>query len=180
MATVETENVSIPPITDALLDTPLAYILAVHDRHRAICAYLVHLARAKRIDAADIQMLIDYFDQEVPLHHNDEIQAFCPALRRRSLADREFIASIDRLEAHHIASNVVAREIAEGFRRILGDTPARLSDVFTSKLQEYAESEHKSLVYENAVILAIAEVRLKKADLLAISQDMKSRRGLEE
>lgn len=180
MATAETGNVSLPPIADSLLDTPLAYILAVHDRHRAICAYLVHLARAKRVENADADMLIDYFDRELPLHHADEIQAFCPALRRRSLADKEFITSIDRLEAHHAASSAMAKEITDGFRKIVKDTPARFSGHFAEKLQQYAENEHRSLAYENAVILAIAEVRLKKADVLAISQDMKNRRGIRE
>lgn len=45
-------------------------------------------------------------------------------------------------------------------------------------MQVYAASEHRHLALENAVVLAIAGVRLHRGDLSRISRNMKARRGV--
>jgi hypothetical protein len=46
-------------------------------------------------------------------------------------------------------------------------------------MKAYAASEHRHLAMENSIVMAIARIRLKSADLAAISQAMKQRRGVQ-
>ncbi len=54
----------------------------------------------------------------------------------------------------------------------------RMSGELSDLISEYAKKEHENLAYENAVIMSIAEVRLKKSDIAKIRMSMKLRRGV--
>jgi hypothetical protein len=178
MATPEIESLSIPALPDDLLETPLHYIAADHDRLRAVCAYLKRAAREGIIDGASAQRLAAFFRDDVKRHFEDERISLYPALLSRSADDAEFVQSIRKVEAFHAASAMFIDYLATHLAEIPHKDATRLPPEFSELIADYAEREYQSLAFENSVIMSIAGVRHKKGDVERMRVGMKARRGL--
>jgi hypothetical protein len=168
----------VPVLPAGLLDKPLDYIVADHDRHRAVCAYLKRVARWGAIDRASALDIAEFLNEDFRLHLLDESVSLYPALCRRSPDDTEFVRSIRTMEEFHSRSNETLKTLVPELRGLGAGASARISSEFSAALLDYARSEDQSLAFENAVIMVIAGVRLKKNDIEAIRTEMKRRRGM--
>lgn len=72
-----------PPF--ALLDEPLAYILAAHLRQRAVCAVLGGFATERAAGHAGADRITAYLTGDLRVHQEDEDLVLHPALRHRAL-----------------------------------------------------------------------------------------------
>jgi hypothetical protein len=172
-----------PPIVEAiplsLIDRPLDYILADHYRMRSVCGALRRFAQTGQATRIEADRVSAFLEQDLPLHHDDEDQDLFPAVRRRALPEDDLGSALARLSAdHRLADPMVDTIIAT-----LGATGNAAIVTLERPVQElmraYAASEHRHLAIENGIVMAIARIRLKPADLKAISRGMKHRRGVE-
>ncbi len=171
------------PIVEAIpfsmINTPLDYILADHFRQRSVCVALRRFAdegQARRIEA---DMVIAFLDRDLPMHHDDEDVDLFPAVRRRALPEDDLGTVLARLSEDHRLSSEMVNGIVGALASTHGDDPVKLDRPAREVMQAYAASEHRHLAMENGIVMAIARIRLKPADLRAISQAMKKRRGVD-
>lgn len=165
---------AIPP---SMMDTPLDYIFAEHFRQRSACVALKSAAAEGCIARVQADILAAFLEHDVPLHHDDEDQDLFPAVRRRALAEDDLDAVLARLTDDHRRANGMIRAIVDALTAMPNRDPVELEPASRDIIRVYAESEHRHLAMENGIVMAIARIRLKPADLAAISQSMKQRRG---
>lgn len=178
LSTPKLTPIALPALSPSLLERPLDYLMADHDRQRAVCAYLKQAVRLERIDRASAHAISGFLAEDLKQHFDDERLSLYPALISRSMDDAEFSHSIRHIERLHAGSEGMVDYLTEHLKRLANRNVTQLSPEFSELLLEYARQEQQSLAFENSVILAIAGVRLKKSDLGRISADMKARRGM--
>lgn len=167
-----------PPLPLALLERPLDYFLAEHHRHRNYLACLRQAATAGSIAMEDARRLIGFLAVEMPLHWADEKIDLFPSLRRHALPEDGLDEVLARLDDDHAMSALNIGRIMAGISAAIPSRQAalRLDPALCGLMQAYAAGEAHHLAIENAVVLAIAGVRLRKSDLSAIAAGMKARR----
>lgn len=166
------------PVPLNLLDQPLDFILAEHHRHRIFCSHLRQTAEIRQISRIDADRLVAYFTQDLDLHHADEDEDLFPALRKRAMPEDDLGAVLARLGEDHRRGAAMIDTIVDMLSLHPAADFVRIDTRTAEIMQVYAASEHRHLALENAVVLAIAGVRLHRADLGKISRNMKARRGV--
>ncbi|MES2711720.1 MAG: hemerythrin domain-containing protein [Pseudomonadota bacterium] len=166
-----------PPF--ALLDDPLAYILAAHLRQRAVCSVLRRFATDRVAARREADPMTAYLTGDLRLHHDDEDRDLFPALRRRALPADELGITLAQLgEEHRQGAAMIDTIVAALSARPAADQiPVALAAA--EAMQAYAAREMRHLALENGVVLALARIRLTRPDLKAISRGMKLRRGVQ-
>jgi hemerythrin-like domain-containing protein len=167
----------IEPMPFALLDDPLDYIFADHFRQRSVCVVLKRFAAERHVRREEADGIIAFFQRDLPLHHADEDHDLFPALRRRALPEDDLAAPLARLSDDHRISRPMVEGIVDALAADPAEDTVRLKRGTSEMMLAYAASEHKHLAIENGIVLAIARVRLTRADLAQISRSMKARRG---
>lgn len=165
-----------PPV--ALLDDPLAYFLAAHHLQRVVCQRLHGFAAALRVPRKEAGRVSAYLTEDLALHHEDEDLDLYPALRRRAVPADGLGPTLARLGREHHQGLATAAQIAGALAVSPAEAEVVLDAGAAAAMQDYAASELRHLAIENAVVLALARIRLKRPDLLAISRNMKARRGI--
>ena len=82
-------NIVAPPLTpDRFLD-PLVFLRSEHDRQLMICDWLIEFAGNMQIGPVieEVEELIAFFTEDLPLHSDDEEIDFFPILSRCSLLE---------------------------------------------------------------------------------------------
>jgi hemerythrin-like domain-containing protein len=161
----------------SLADAPLDYIFADHFRQRGACAALTSAAAIGRIPQAEAESLAAFLEHDVTLHHDDEDHDLFPAVRRRALAEDGLDAVLMRLADDHRRARSMIRVIVDALTPTPRRDPVELAPESRDVMKAYAESERRHIAMENGILMAIARIRLKPADLAAIGQAMKRRRG---
>lgn len=162
----------------ALLDAPLDYFLAEHERHRNVCSALKRIARAGTVDAAEAAALVRFLSDDLVRHHDDEDEIFFPVLRKRALPEDELAPVLERLEADHRHSYALVQEVLSFLEDAVDQGRNAVPDAVAAAILRYAAREYRHLAIENGVVMTIAEVRLTRSDLAAMSRLMKLHRGL--
>lgn len=178
MSKAEPAGFSVPSLPAELLDRPLDYLAADHERHRAVCAFLRRVLREGEIQGASASAVAAFLNKEFPLHLADEHEALYPALVRRSRDDVEFVAALQRIATAHDAAGAGLAELVSALKAVSTLPAARLSSHLARVLEDYVREEEKRLAFENGVILRIADVRLRRSDIESIRRDMQTRRGM--
>jgi hypothetical protein len=178
MAKAESAVHVIPTLPASLLEKPLAYLAADHDRHRSVCAYLAEAASAEIIDGQSARRISRFLQDELHHHFEDERLSLYPPLCQRSAGDHDFVRTIRRVEEAHAISERAIDIIARQLEQLPGKAATQIPHGLCTMLSDYARREAENLAFENAVIRVIAEVRLKKSDIDKIRVGMKARRGI--
>lgn len=166
------------PLPFALLDDPLAYILAANMRHRAICAMLRRIATERIGSRLEADRIIACLTIEWPLHREDEGLDLFPSLRRRALPADELGITLACLDAQHRRSAAMAEIIVEALSSRPADAVVPVDVRASEVMQAYVANELRRIALENGVVLALAPIRLTRPDQRAISRAMKARRGV--
>lgn len=160
----------------ALLERPLEWFVAEHDRHRQVCVMMEDMAAQPEPNRGGMALVADFMAREMPLHVADEEEDFFPLLRRRCQPDDRIDKILGMLSREHRQDvgrvdgigGLLARCMSGG--RSL-DTAAR------HRLRRFALHERRHLGLENAVVLPIARLRLGAADLAELSAGLTARRA---
>jgi hemerythrin-like domain-containing protein len=162
----------------ALLEEPLDYIFADHFRQRSVCGALKRFSASGRAPRREADMVIAFLDRDLRLHHEDEDEDLFPAVRRRALAEDDLGAVLARLTEDHRQSEFMVSAIVAALAARPDQDPVKLDRQAREMMQVYAAGQHRHLALENGIVMSIARIRLKPADLHGISAAMKKRRGL--
>lgn len=169
---IEDRPTSPAPVRD---DNPLEMILADHADQRTACALLDQVAALGTVDAATADSLRRYLTEDLPVHWQDEERDLFPLLRRRAAPEDALGPALARLAHDHDASAAVAVTLARVIDRM---THGYVPDVETrATLRAFAARERRHLVFENAVVIPLARVRLTAADRRSMLRLMAERRG---
>lgn len=166
------------PIPLALLNDPLAYVLAAHFRQRAICAVLRRFAAERVTSRIEADRMIAYLGGDLRLHHEDEDIDLYPVLRRRALLADGLGIIMARLGEEHRRGAAMADHIVDALSATVADDAVHIDVAANETMQAYASIELKHLALENCVVLALARIRLTRTDLNTIGRSMKLRRGV--
>jgi hypothetical protein len=162
----------------ALLEEPLDYIFADHFRHRSVCVALKRFSASGCAPRCEADMVIAFLARDLRLHHADEDEDLFPAVRRRALAEDDLGAVLARLMEDHRQSELMVSAIVTALAARPGKAPVKLDRQAREIMRVYAAAEHRHLALENGIVMSIARIRLKPADLHGISAAMRKRRGL--
>lgn len=165
-----------PPV--GLLDDPLGYIDADHHRQRSACRALRQLATDMKIDRELAENIATYFRRDLPLHHQDEDADLFPQLLKRSLPEDGLTPILTQLSKDHIKREGSVARIVGTITPAGNATLIAINGRSAALARDYADSEHRHLAIESAIVMVIARKRLKVGDLLQISRSMKARRGM--
>jgi len=166
------------PLPFGLLDAPLAYVMAAHQRQRVTCGLLRRLAALRVVGRADADMITAFLTRDLRQHHDDEELDLYPALRRRALPEDGLGITLAQLGEEHRQGMAMADSIVETLSARPAEDPVHIDLAASEMMQAYAARELRHLALENGVVLALARIRLTRADLKAISRAMKARRGI--
>lgn len=166
----------VEPLPVSLLDEPLDYVLADHDRQRRVTAALRRFADQGTASRAEADGVARYLRHDLEFHHADEDQDLFPAVRQRAAPADELGDVLSRLSRDHQQTAQAVSELLD----ILGagGDPVTFSSEARDAMRTYARREHRHLAIENGIVMVIARRRLTAHDLRRISQGMKARRGV--
>jgi hemerythrin-like domain-containing protein len=161
-----------------LCGNPLEEIAEDHMREREVCALLDKLAQGLSVKEIEIEQMLDFLQVQFPNHIADEENDLFPMMLKRCDPDDEIEKGIDRLRSDHgnaLEDTAAILAILQRLRR----TFSRLSEADIGHINAFVCQSRRHLIFENAVILPIARVRLGKRDLRAMKRHMLERRGLD-
>ena len=147
---------------------PLDIIRADHLRMRDICSTLETLTSLDDVAASDLDLMRQFMAVGLPRHMADEENSLVPLMRKRCEQEDGIDRAIDSLLAGHAQTRIDLVDCLhqlDGTRRI---DPVRLS--------RFAVNKRKHLVFEDAVLLPIAQARLLPEDLAHMLAEMQQRR----
>ncbi|NIA68317.1 hemerythrin [Pelagibius litoralis] len=162
-----------------LIRKPLDFIAEDHLREREICATLDRIAEASVPERGDLEIVLTFLDGEFAVHSADEQDGLFPLMLARCAPEDEIDKVILRLQAAHRHASLCMPKILALLRDLLVSAAAPDADA-RALLREFAASERQHLIVENAIILPIARARLTEEDLMALTQGMQRRRGLDQ
>jgi len=155
------------------LGNPLDFLADDNMREREICDLIDQLADCETPPRDNLETVLTYLKQELPLHLQDENEDLLPLLRQRCLAEDQIGKVINRLQSNH-------GHALTDLPRVVG--LLRKSTSFTPKTREtlrnFASHARRHITVETAILLPIARVRLKASDLDQMRWHMLERRGL--
>jgi len=155
-------------------DCPLDMLSDEHFLQRQFAADMEDLAATESAQPALARSVLRNLCRDLPLHHADEDESLFPRLRQRAAPEDEIGRLLDRLSAdHRLVEGAIAPLIpalvcmAEGALPTTEDRAA---------LCALAQAERRHLIFENAIVLPLARVRLTAADRQAMRDEMRARR----
>ncbi|MBM3115895.1 hemerythrin domain-containing protein [Jeongeupia naejangsanensis] len=167
-----------PFASDAVgFDTPIAMLIACHDRVRHYAGLLPKLAGHVAIHGADAEAaraalaILRYFDVAVPLHHQDEDDDVFPLLRERG--DAALRARVDEIAAEHDALGLQWQTLRPALQALAVGLAATLDagvvQAFAQDYPAHAAREEREL-YPHATRLIGAD------EMAGIGRTMAARR----
>ena len=147
-------------------ETPIAMLIACHDRVRQYAALTEKLAihlQANGADAAAIagaQSILRYFDVAAPLHHQDEDEDLFPALFVK--ASPELAQVMREITAEHDELGALWQQVRAGLLAVVaGDATAltlNLARQFAQRYPAHAAREEEEIYPFAASLLSEAEL----------------------
>ncbi|SMX50791.1 hemerythrin domain-containing protein [Maliponia aquimaris] len=166
------------PTSVRLLRNPIDFIAEDHLRLRTMCAEMDRLADSTGPESDAVVALLDYLRQELPDLLADEDDDLMPLILKRAEPEDELPRLARRLAREHGEIETHQRSVVAGLVAI-ADT-ARVPDRLRDPLRDLAAATRRHLILENAILLPLARVRLRSADLGVLRKAMLRRRGLND
>jgi hemerythrin-like domain-containing protein len=161
-------------------ETPIAMLMACHDRVRQYAALTLKLAQYLLSHSADAtaqqaaQSILRYFDIAAPLHHDDEDIDLFPLLMQAG--QPELQAIIATTSAEHISLGELWQQVRSYLLPLAAGTggplPLALAEEFALRYPAHAQTEEQA-------IYPFAEHLLDASALAAMGQRMAQRRKVQ-
>lgn len=169
----------IEPMPATLLAEPLNWLFAEHYRHRELCALLERIASATLLLREETEEALAFLRRDMALHIVDEEDDLFPLLRRRCDPEDDLSRTLGILSADHSRDLDLSALLMERMEAALkSGRPVGADRADRRLFEEFAAQERRHIALENAVVLPIARLRLKPADLQGLSRRMAARRGM--
>lgn len=158
-------------------ETPVAMLIACHDRVRQYAALTEKLAfhlQAHGADAAAVasaQSILRYFDIAAPLHHQDEDDDLYPALLAQAAPD--LAGAIAEITAEHEQLEALWQTVRTALLAVVAGSPKALD---LALAQQFALRYPAHAAREEAEIFPFAEQILDAACLAQLGKTMAARR----
>lgn len=163
------------PIDVKMLNNPLAFIAEDHLRTRQICK-LVDAASTEAVpDQADLERILTYLNVEFAIHLADEDDDLFPLMRERCKPEDEIEKLLKRLEKDHRKADEQAPLVRDIVLRCIGGS-TRFSALEHEALKAFSAHLRRHLIFENAILLPLAQARLSEDDLAQLRRTMTERR----
>ena len=156
---------------------PLPWFVAHHRRHRQMCRVIEGLAAEPDFNPNGIRQVLDYLDNELPVHLQDEEEDLFPLVRLRCEEGDDVGGVLQQLMTEHRGDEALGDALRGGLEHCLaaGLAPS-LSPETSAALTDYAQRERRHLAIEDAVVLPIARLRLSAGDLEDLGRRLAHRR----
>lgn len=167
------------PTADRFL-RPFEIIRSEHDRQLMICDWLRELADNKQIGPVieEVDELLAYFNEELPLHLKDEEIDFFPILRRCCLPEDRFDSVLAQFELEHNVDRVLKIHVVIELKSITVDRTLENQSDLWANLRAFAEAQRRHIYWENQTLLPLGLKRLSRKDEIELGRNMAERRGL--
>ena len=165
-----------PTDTD-LLANPLDFIAKDHLLIRSVCAEMERLVQSQTVDPKTARRILSFLEDELPLLIQDEDEDLFPLLLRRSQPEDDMQGLGVRLDAEH--SGVM--NLIPAITAIFGDLAIgknTLDDPDRAKVTSFSAHMRRHLIFENAIVLPFARLRLTAQDLETLRLRMRDRRNV--
>ena len=172
------DRAGLTPPDEALLDQPIDYLLAGHQRQRGICSALRRLAGTRTCTRAAADHIVRFLSEDLPLHQRDRDEDIFPLLLRRALPEDGLACILAQLSEHHRKARRQAARIVEALTARPAADEVAISRQTAALLLSYARNGLRQLAIESCIVLVIARKRLKPSDLQEAARTMRARRGL--
>ncbi len=162
----------------AAIDDPIAFIRQDHDRLHEVCDHLEDLPNAldSGLDLNQTRSILDFLTRDLPRHVADEeIDLFATlSLRCKDAEGVELVLA--ELSAEHDLDLDLVEPVRLGLRSLLDNGTLDNRERFLMDLRAFAETQRRHLLWENRVILPLAEKYLTAADKIVLSTRLLARR----
>lgn len=165
------------PTDPSLLAKPLDFFSEDHLRERQVCAMIDALADATTLDRDVAVTVLRVLNEEMNVHLRDEVEDLFPLLVQRCPPEDAIDTAINRIRADQGAAMGLLPAVRVALESCM-DTGCDLSARQRATLRRFAGHVRRHIAAETAILLPIARARLTRADLLRLSEHMRSRRGL--
>lgn len=159
---------------------PIECLYHDHARIRMCCERLVELGDNLGADNASAiaSWILDYLENELPLHLADEEENLFPLLKQRSASDDRIGSVLKLLCVEHQHDIECGRSLMEALRLITCGGQPLDPAMFRDYVHAYAMLQQRHHAMENSVVLPLAAERLTPEDLRQLGHKMAARRGL--
>ncbi len=158
---------------------PIEFIYGEHERFRQRCQKLLELAN--NLDDEDAsgtaRLILDYMEQELPLHVADEEEDLFQLLKRRSASEDRVLSVIELLSHEHHEDVEIGRSLLESLRSIVVGAQPDDPRMFADYVRAFTMLQRRHHALENTVVLPLAYERLTPEDMTELSRRMAARRG---
>ena len=162
----------------APLPDPVRFVFNEHDRQLEACSALEGLVNVMQLEPVEQRAatLLGFMTEDLPLHIEDEEQDLFPLLLSRRADRRDIEPMLAQLTAEHEDDKELARLIVVDLQAIAGghalDQPAR----FHRNVRIFCELQRRHLVWENRLVLPMADRCLSLTDKTELGRRMIKRR----
>lgn len=166
------------PVPLALLRVPLEFFVAEHLRQRQFLGFLEQVTAAEALAIESATDIATFLRNDVALHIVDEEDDLFPLMRRRCPEEDEIENVLSVLARDHVA----ARQSADWMvNTVVATSDPSGTDIVLPSLRaaaaEFIRRGRLHIALENAVLLPLARIRLRPADLAELSARMETRRN---
>lgn len=162
------------------IDQPLEHLTACHGRIEERLQVLERAGQHLETRAAEALEAVDgcfrYFESSGVAHTEDEEHSVFPRLRPH--LSPEELAEIEMLERQHREADALYSELKDIAARLKQNAAAPgLAERYRSVVERFAALYRSHIAFEDRELIRVARRDLDSAELAAISEEMKQRRG---
>lgn len=161
------------------LDDPLDVLARAHQAQLELCDTLERIADdlPAVIPSGMTRWIARSLTHELPLHHRDEERGLFPLLERRCAPSDLPPGAIAQLCMEHAADEDLAGEIAEALSLLAGTDDQANPNALGYMLRCFFECLRRHLVWEDTIILPMAQRALTPNDMRELQQVMLDERA---
>ena len=169
-----------PPLTSDRFLRPLVFLRSEHDRQLMICDWLIALAGNMQIGLVieEVEELIAFFTEDLPLHSDDEEKDLFPILSRCSLPEDRIEPVLGQFKFEHNVDRFLALHVVIDLKAIAVKRTLKHPNNLWADMRAFAEAQRRHIYWENRTVLSLGLKRLGPKDEEVLGRKMAERRGL--
>ena len=162
------------------LKEPLRVMAADHFRQLQMCDLLERIADDLpwNVDPDMASQVIAFLKKDMRIHILDEEKGLFPLLRARAGKEEEIEGVLEQLELEHAADAGFAVEVVDALKLFSHAEAPCNPDMTGYMLRGFFETQRRHVLWENRVVLTLADRCLSPADLLELGRIMAGHRDI--
>ena len=160
--------------TSAQIGDPIEFIRQEHSRQFEICDELEELPNAldSALDLDWARSIQSFLFSDLPMHVEDEELDLFPILSERCRGYEGLDLMLSQLSSEHQLDLDLVEPIKAELQAILEGGAPRNRGRFLMNLRAFAETQRRHLLWENRIVLPLAEKHLTGGDRKALSRKL--------